>query len=69
MHVACAYRLDLVIDDRIILELKTVERFAPVHRAQLLTYMRMTGITTGYLMNFNVPRLVDGIRRIVLSSP
>lgn len=66
MHVACGYRLDLVIDDRIILELKTVERFAPVHRAQLLTYLRMTGITTGYLMNFNVPRLVDDIRRVLL---
>ena len=66
MHVACGYRLDVVIDDRIILELKTVERFAPVHHAQLLTYMRMTGITTGYLMNFNVPRLVDGIRRVLL---
>lgn len=60
------YVIDLVYDKRVIVELKAVERVLPVHEAQLLTYMRLTGIRVGLLMNFNVPVLKNGIYRRVL---
>jgi GxxExxY protein len=60
------YEIDLVYDKRVIVELKAVERVLPVHEAQLLTYMRLTGIRVGLLINFNVPVLKDGIYRRVL---
>ena len=60
------YRLDLVIEDAVIVEIKAVERLLPVHEAQLLTYLRLSGIATGLLLNFNVPVLKDGIRRMKL---
>lgn len=62
----CAYRLDLVVGARLILELKVVERLLPIHDAQILTYMKLSGIRTGLLLNFNVPVLKDGIKRFVL---
>ena len=62
----CGYRLDVVIDDRLVLELKTVERLLPVHEAQLLTYLKLSGIKTGLLLNFNVPVLRNGLKRLVL---
>jgi GxxExxY protein len=58
------YRLDLVVDDAVVVEIKAVERLLPVHEAQLLTYLRLSGIATGLLLNFNVPVLKDGIRRM-----
>ena len=60
------YVIDLIYDKRVIVELKAVERIIPVHEAQLLTYMRLTGIRVGLLINFNVPALKDGIYRRVL---
>lgn len=60
------YRLDLLADGRVIVEVKTVEKLLPIHDAQLLTYLRLTGIKTGLLLNFNSPVLKDGIRRMVL---
>lgn len=60
------YVIDLVYDKRVIVELKAVEKVIPVHEAQLLTYMRLTGIRVGLLINFNVPVLKDGIYRRVL---
>jgi len=60
------YVIDLVYDKRVIVELKAVERVIPVHEAQLLTYMRLTGIRVGLLINFNVPVVKDGIYRRVL---
>ncbi len=60
------YRLDLVYDHRVVVELKTVESVLPVHEAQLLTYLKMTGIRVGLLLNFNVPVLKKGIYRRVL---
>lgn len=60
------FRMDLLIEDRLIVELKAVSALLPVHGAQLLTYMRLSGIRTGLLLNFNVPRLREGIRRMVL---
>lgn len=60
------YVTDLVYDKRVIVELKAVERVIPVHEAQLLTYMKLTGLRVGLLINFNVPVLKDGIYRRVL---
>lgn len=63
--VDCAYRLDLVIDDCVIVELKAVQQLEPIHEAQLLTYLRLTGIRLGLLINFNVAVLRQGIKRLV----
>ena len=58
-------RLDVIVDSSVILELKSVTEVLPVHQKQLLTYMRLTGIKLGYIINFNVDSLRDGIQRIV----
>jgi GxxExxY protein len=63
--VACGYRLDLLIEDAIPVELKCVESVLPVHECQLLTYLRLLDKRVGLLINFNVPVLVKGIRRVV----
>ena len=60
------YRLDLLVDGHQIVELKSVQELHPIHTAQVLTYLRLTGHRKALLMNFNVPRMVDGIRRISL---
>ena len=60
------YRLDLVVEDQLIVELKTVERVLPIHEAQLLTYLKLSGLSTGLLLNFNSPVLKDGIKRLVV---
>jgi GxxExxY protein len=62
----CGYRLDLLVEGRIIVEIKSVETLAPIHEAQLLTYIRLARMKVGLLMNFNVPLLKDGIKRFVL---
>ena len=62
----CGYRLDLVVNHQIVLELKAVERIEPIHEAQLITYLRLTGLNLGLLLNFNVPVLKDGIKRMIL---
>jgi len=62
----CDYRLDLVIQGQVVLELKCIEKLLPIHEAQLLTYMRLGDYRVGLLMNFNVPVLKDGIVRRVL---
>jgi GxxExxY protein len=61
----CGYRLDLVVDDRVIVELKAVDRVEHIHRAQLLSYLRSFETNLGLLINFNVPRLKDGVHRVV----
>ena len=66
VRLDCGYRMDIVVDDKLIIELKTVEALQRVHDAQLLTYLRLSGLRTGLLMNFNSPVLKDGIRRLVL---
>lgn len=58
------YRIDLLVQDEVIVELKSVEVVLPVHHAQVLSYLRLTGKSLGLLINFNVPRLVDGVKRI-----
>jgi GxxExxY protein len=60
------YRLDLLVDDRVIVEIKSVERFDPVFEAQILTYLEVTGKKIGLLMNFNSRLLRDGIKRFAL---
>jgi GxxExxY protein len=62
----CGYRLDLVVADSVILELKSIERVLPIHEAQLLTYMRLLSKSIGFVINFNVPVLRNGIIRKVL---
>lgn len=59
------YRVDLLVEDKLIVELKAVETMLPVFKAQLLSYLKMSGLRLGLLINFNVPHLRDGIRRIV----
>ena len=64
-----AYRIDLLVEDALILEVKTVEAFRPVHTAQLLTYLRMANLHLGLLINFQTVRLIDGIKRQVHKFP
>lgn len=65
-HLDCGYRLDVLISDRIILELKSVDRLKPINEAQLLTYLKLSGVKQGYLINFNVTRLKDGLKSLVM---
>jgi GxxExxY protein len=62
----CGYRLDMVVWEKIILELKSCSELQPIHEAQLLTYLKLTGIKVGLLINFNVPVLKQGIKRLSL---
>jgi len=62
----CGYRVDLFVDNKIIVELKSVDKVLPIHQAQLLTYMKLAGIKIGLLMNFNVRFMKEGIKRMVL---
>ena len=66
VRLDCGYRIDLLVEDALIVELKCVEQIDGIHQAQLLTYMKLARIGTGLLINFNVRRLRDGIRRFVL---
>jgi len=66
IELDCAYRLDLVVEVRLIIELKAVDTLLPIHEAQILTYMKLSGLPKGLLINFNVPVLKNGIRRFVL---
>jgi len=60
----CGYRLDLMVDGRLIVELKAVDEVSGLHQAQLMTYMKLARVSLGLLINFNVSRLVDGVRRM-----
>ncbi|HEX9729710.1 MAG TPA: GxxExxY protein [Gemmatimonadales bacterium] len=64
-QVDCGYRIDLLVEGEVIVELKSVARFEPVHEAQLLTYLRLSGLHAGLLINFNVLQLRMGLRRLV----
>jgi GxxExxY protein len=69
LRLDCGYRMDLVVEDAVIVELKAVEHLLPVHSAQLLTYLKLSGRKVGLLMNFNEPVLRNGLRRVVNSLP
>jgi len=66
LRLDCGYKIDLIVEREVILELKSVEKLLPVHEAQLLTYLKLSGKHVGLLINFNVPRLTQGIVRRVL---
>ena len=62
----CGYRIDILIDNAIVVELKSVDKILPIHQAQLLTYMKLSGVSVGLLINFNVKFIKNGIKRMVL---
>jgi len=65
IDIDAGYRLDMLIDDSVIIENKTVEKLLPIHEAQLLTYLKMRKCKLGFILNWNVPRMKDGIKRMV----
>ncbi|MFT4026269.1 MAG: GxxExxY protein [Novosphingobium sp.] len=69
INIENAFRIDLLIEDRIVLELKSVELTLPVHVKQVLTYLRLTGLSLGFVMNFGAPTFKDGVRRVVNGHP
>ena len=66
IQLDCGYRIDLLVENSLIVELKCVEEIKGIHRAQLLTYLKLAGVKVGLLINFNVPKLKDGIQRFVV---
>jgi GxxExxY protein len=66
VDLPCAYRADITVHDQVVLEIKSVDRLGPLHEAQLLTYLRLSGCRIGLLLNFNTVSLTDGLRRCVL---
>lgn len=66
VHLDCGYRLDLLVEDSVIVEIKSVDAILPVHKAQLLSYLKLSGTKIGLLINFNVPLLKDGIVRLAM---
>lgn len=65
-RIDCGYRVDLLVQDSLIVELKAVDQTTRIHQSQVLTYMRLSGIDLGLLINFNVRRLIDGVKRFRL---
>ena len=65
LRLECAYRLDLLVEDAVIVEIKAVEELAPIHQFQLLTYLKLTNKRVGLLINFHVPVLKNGLKRVV----
>lgn len=66
LKIDSGLRLDLVVEDAVVVELKAIENLLPVHEAQILTYLKLTGYRLGFLLNFNVPKIKDGCKRFVL---
>jgi len=69
IKLECAYRLDLMIDNEVIVEIKSVEKLLPIHQAQLLSYLKLSECKVGLLINFNVKMLKNGIKRVVNNFP
>lgn len=67
VHLECGFRLDLLVGGLVVVEIKAVEHLAPIHEAQVITYLKLTGCKLGLLLNFNVIRLRQGIKRIALN--
>lgn len=65
-YIGIGYYIDLVVEDSLIIELKCVEKIQNIHKAQLLTYLKLSGVNVGYLFNFNSLKLIDGVRRFNL---
>ena len=66
VQLDCGYRLDLLVEGRVVVELKSIEGLAPIHEAIILTYLRLSGHKIGLLINFNVTALKDGVRRFIV---
>ncbi len=66
LKMDCGFRLDLLVEGQVVVEIKSVDRLDPIHTAQMLTYLKLSGATVGLLFNFNVARLMDGFHRLVL---
>ena len=64
-RLQAVYRVDLIVEDLVIVEIKCVDVIGPVHKARVLTYLRLTGTPAGLLINFNVVRLIDGVKRLI----
>lgn len=64
VFLECGYRLDLVVDDSVVLELKSIKKLKDIHKAKMITYLKLSGYRIGLLINFNVLRLVDGLIRL-----
>ena len=69
MRLDAGYRLDLIVEDAVVVEVKSVATLLAVHQAQVVTYLRLTGCPAGLLINFNVPRLMDGVKRLLHPRP
>jgi GxxExxY protein len=69
LRIACAYRMDFVVEDQVVIELKSVMRLEKIHVSQLLTYLKLSGYHVGLLINFNVSVLQHGIRRVMNDPP
>ena len=69
MRIECAYRADLVVEESVLVEVKAIEAFAPIHSQQLYTYLRLGNYPVGLLLNFNAPTMKAGIKRIVNRFP
>lgn len=69
VELDCGYRIDLLVEDAVVVELKAVEAWLPVHEAQVISYLKLSGHHVGLLINFNVVRLRDGLRRLVHGLP
>ncbi|MBC7225849.1 MAG: GxxExxY protein [Thermoflexales bacterium] len=67
IRLDCGFRVDLLVDNLVVVELKAVDTLMPIHQAQVLTYLKLTGCRLGLLINFNVVRLREGIKRVVLN--
>ena len=65
VKIDCGYRIDLLVEDKVIVEIKAVEKIAPIHTAQVLSYLKLSGCKVGLLINFNTRVLKDGIRRLI----
>jgi GxxExxY protein len=65
IKLECGYRMDLLVEGQLLVECKSIEALAPIHTAQVLTYLRLSQLRFGLLINFNVSRLVDGVKRVV----
>lgn len=66
VELECGYRIDLLVEEKVIVELKTVDKLMPIHFAQLISYLKLSGCKIGLLANFNEVRIKDGIRRIAV---
>jgi GxxExxY protein len=69
LKIEVGYRLDILVDDQVIIELKAVEQMLPIHQAQIMTYLKLSRKTLGLLINFNVPLIKNGIKRVAMNHP